>query len=79
LVRCETRSRTPTLLVAAVLVLGGVLCEILVGGLTGELLAICLISLGLLAVVGRFFLEVGRSEEREVERERRRLPRRPGQ
>jgi hypothetical protein len=63
-------------------VLGGVLCEILVGGLTGELLAICLISLGLLAVVGRVFLEVGQSEDREVERERRerrRLPRRPGQ
>jgi len=62
--------------------------------LTGEVLAIALITLGLGAVVLLMFLEVGLSEEREVAKEekrrlqratdgerrirRRRWPRRPG-
>jgi NADH:ubiquinone oxidoreductase subunit 6 (subunit J) len=77
---------------AAALVVAGSICAALVGGLTGEVLAIALITLGLGAVVLLTFLEVGLSEEREVAREEkrrrsndgerrarpRRLPRRPG-
>jgi uncharacterized membrane protein len=79
---------------AAALVVGGVICATLVGGLTGEVLAIALITLGLGAVVLLMFLEVGLSEERELAREKKqgrhratdgepqrrpgRWPRRPG-
>jgi hypothetical protein len=79
---------------AAALVVAGSICAALVGGLTGELLAIALITLGIGAVVLLMFLEVGLSEERELAREqkrgrqrssagerrlrRRRWPRRPG-
>jgi hypothetical protein len=79
---------------AAVLVVAGSICPALVGGLTGEVLAIALITLGLGAALLLMFLEVGLSEERELAREekrrrqrasdgeprlrRRRWPRRPG-
>jgi hypothetical protein len=77
---------------AAALVVAGSICAALVGGLTGEVLAIALITLGLGAVVLLMFLEVGLSEERELAREQkrrrqgvgqrrlrpRRWPRRPG-
>jgi hypothetical protein len=79
---------------AAALVVAGSICAILVGGLTGEVLAIALITLGLGAAVLLMFLEVGLSEERELAREEkrrrqraadgqrrlrpRRWPRRPG-
>jgi hypothetical protein len=78
---------------AAALVVAGSVCAALVSGLTGEVLAIALITLGLGAVVLLIFLEVGLSEERELAREEkrrqrstvgerrlrpRRLPRRPG-
>jgi NADH:ubiquinone oxidoreductase subunit 6 (subunit J) len=79
---------------AAALVVAGSICAALVGGLTGEVLAIALITLGLGAVVLLMFLEVGLSEEREVAKEEkrrlqrasdgkrrirpRRRPRRPG-
>jgi NADH:ubiquinone oxidoreductase subunit 6 (subunit J) len=79
---------------AAALVVAGLICAALVGGLTGEVLAIALITLGLGAVVLLMFLEVGLSEERELAREEmrrrprptdrgrrlrpRRRPRRPG-
>jgi hypothetical protein len=79
---------------AAALVLAGSGCAVLVGGLTGEVLAIALITVGLGAVVLLLFLEVGLSEERELAREEkrwrqsdtrrkprlrpRRRPRRPG-
>jgi hypothetical protein len=79
---------------AAALVVAGSICAALVGGLTGEVLAIALITLGLGAVVLLLFLEVGLSEERELAREdnrrrqratdggrrlrHRRWPRRPG-
>jgi hypothetical protein len=79
---------------AAALVVAGSICATLVGGLTGEVLAIALITLGLGAAVLLMFLEVGLSEERELAREekrrrqraadgqrrlrRRRWPRRPG-
>jgi hypothetical protein len=79
---------------ASTLVVAGSICAVLVGGLTGEVLAIALITLGLGAVVLLMFLEVGLSEERELAREEkrrrqrasdgerrlqlRRWPRRPG-
>jgi hypothetical protein len=79
---------------AAALVVAGSICATLVDGLTGEVLAIALITLGLGAVVLLMFLEVGLSEERELAREQkrrrhrandgerrlrpRRWPRRPG-
>jgi hypothetical protein len=79
---------------AAALVVAGSICAALVGGLTGEVLAIALITLGLGAVVLLMFLEVGLSEDRQLakqekrprqrpsDRERgfrpRRFPRRPG-
>jgi NADH:ubiquinone oxidoreductase subunit 6 (subunit J) len=61
---------------AAALVVAGSFCAALVGGLTGEVLAIALITLGLGAVVLLLFLEVGLSEERELAREEKRRRRR---
>jgi hypothetical protein len=61
---------------AAALVVAGALCAVLISGLTGEVLAIVLITLGLGALLLLMFLEVGLSEERELRRRRR--PRRPG-
>jgi hypothetical protein len=58
---------------AAMLVLAGVLCGVLVSGLTGALLAIVLNSLGLGGIVLLLFLEVGLSEDRERAREADRL------
>jgi hypothetical protein len=78
---------------AAALVVAGSICAVLVGGVTGEAIAIGSITVGLGAIVLLLFLEVGLSEERELEREERRrqraadrkrrlrprrLPRRPG-
>ena len=79
---------------AAALVVAGAICAALIGGSTGDALAIALITLGLGAALLLIFLEVGLSEERDLAREeerrrqrsaagRRRLrprrwPRRPG-
>jgi hypothetical protein len=79
---------------AAALVVAGAICAALVHGLTGQVLAIALITLGLGAVILLLFLEVGLGEEHalaEEERRRRtppptrrprlrvrRRPRRPG-
>jgi hypothetical protein len=49
----------------AVLVVTGAMCAVLVGGLTGQVLAIALISTGLGAALLLVFLEVGLSEDRE--------------
>jgi hypothetical protein len=46
-------------------VAAGAVCAMLVSGLTGQLLTIVLISLGLGAAVLLLFLEVGLSEDRE--------------
>jgi hypothetical protein len=63
---------------AAAIVVAGAVCGAVVAGLTGQVLAIALITLGLGAVVLLLFLEVGLSEEREVAmEERRRRERRP--
>jgi hypothetical protein len=57
---------------AAALVVAGSLCAALIDGLTGQVLAIALITLGLGAIVLLLFLEVGLSEERELAKEERR-------
>jgi hypothetical protein len=57
---------------AAALVVAGSGCAVLVGGLTGEVLAIALITVGLGAVVLLLFLEVGLSEERDLAKETKR-------
>jgi hypothetical protein len=65
---------------AAALVVAGAICAALIDGLTGQVLAIALITLGLGAVILLIFLEVGLSEERDLaeeERRRRRPPPRP--
>jgi hypothetical protein len=54
---------------AAALVVAGAICAVLVAGLTGEVLAIALITLGSGAIVLLLFVEVGLSEERELARE----------
>jgi hypothetical protein len=57
---------------AALLVVAGVAGGVLVGGLTGQVLLIALVSLGFGAVLLLLFLEVGLSEDRERTEERRR-------
>jgi hypothetical protein len=61
---------------AAALVVAGSICAVLIGGSTGGVLAITLITLGLGAVLLLLFLEVGLSEEREYAREQKRRRRR---
>jgi hypothetical protein len=79
---------------AAALVVAGAICAALIGGSTGDAVAIALITLGLGAALLLIFLEVGLSEERDLAREEkrrrqgstdrqrrlrpRRWPRRPG-
>jgi hypothetical protein len=60
---------------AAALVVAGGACAALVGGLTGEVLTIVLISAGLGGGLLLVFLEIGLGEERDLARdeERRRL------
>src|SRR5438045_9601330 len=52
-----------------VFVVAGVLFEVLLGGLAGDLLAIALLLLGLGGALLLIFYEVGLSEERELARE----------
>ena len=54
-----------------VLVLAGAVCGAVVSGEVGGILATVLIGSGLVWLVGLAFLEVGLSEDRERERERR--------
>jgi len=63
------RSRILAFGFAAVVVLAGAACVAMVGGLTGQLLTIVLMSLGLAGAVLLMFLEVGLSEDRERARE----------
>ena len=50
---------------AGALVACGVLCAVLVGGTTGDVLCLVLASIGLVGAVLLAFLEVGLSEDRE--------------
>lgn len=56
---------------AALLVLAGVACAVLLGGLTGEILALVLIAAGFGAGLLLVFAEIGFGEERELAREER--------
>jgi hypothetical protein len=73
------RSRILAFGSAASLVVAGVTCAALIGGLTGEVLAIALVSAGLGGAVLLVFLEVGLSEDRararDEERRRKRAKR----
>jgi hypothetical protein len=78
---------------AAVLVIAGGACAALVGGITGEVLTVVLISGGLVGGLLLVFLDIGLGEEHDLAREdarrrkrelraldlrgRQRLPRRP--
>jgi NADH:ubiquinone oxidoreductase subunit 6 (subunit J) len=68
------RSRLLSYGSAALAVLAGALCAGLIDSLTGEVLAIAMITVGLGAIVLLVFFEVGLSEERDLERQRRRRP-----
>lgn len=54
---------------AAVLVVAGLVCAALVGGLTGQVLAIAFVTLGLGGALLLAFLEVGLSEDQARARE----------
>ena len=57
---------------AAALVLAGAACAVLVGGVTGEVLTIVLMSAGLAGALLLVFLEIGLGEERDLAREAKR-------
>ncbi len=57
---------------AAALVTAGILGAVFVSGITGQLLALVLISLGLVLATSLVFLEVGLSEDRDLARSRAR-------
>jgi hypothetical protein len=61
---------------AAAMVIAGLLCGVLIDGLTGQVLAIALISFGLGGALLLVFFEVGLSEDHEREREKQARPRR---
>lgn len=67
-----SRSRILAFGSCAALVLAGVACAVLVGGLTGEVLTIALIAIGLGGAVLLVFLEIGLGEERDRAREQSR-------
>jgi hypothetical protein len=77
LTRVAPRARVLAFGSAAAAVVAGSICAALVDGLTGEVLAIAMITLGLGAVVLLLFLEVGLSEERDLAREEKRRRQRP--
>jgi hypothetical protein len=70
------RSRILSFGSCAALVIAGAVCAALVGGVTGEVLTIVLISAGLGGAVLLIFYEVGLSEDRDLESEKRRRRRR---
>jgi hypothetical protein len=66
-----TRGRIIAFGTAGALVLAGVICAIVVGGLIGQLLTFVLIAFGLGGAVLLLFYEVGLSEDRDRAREER--------
>jgi hypothetical protein len=76
------RNRLLSFGAAALAIVAGAVAGALIGGITGEAVAIALASLGGIAIVSLVFLEVGLSEDRERARERPEgssatIPRRP--
>lgn len=65
----SSRSRILAFGSAGGLVVAGGLCAALVGGVTGELLTIVLVSLGLGGALLLVFLEIGLSDERQLARD----------
>jgi hypothetical protein len=66
-----SRTRFVAFASAAVLVVAGGLCGVLIGGVTGQALAIGLIAIGLGGALLLVFLEVGLSEDKDRAREER--------
>jgi hypothetical protein len=66
------RSRILAFGSAVALVLAGGVCAVLIGGVTGQVLTIVLLSAGLGGAVLLVFLEVGLSEDRERARDEER-------
>src|SRR5437588_12329369 len=58
------RARVAAFGICLALVVAGILCAVLVGGLAGALLAFVLIAVGLVFATSLVFLEVGISEDR---------------
>jgi hypothetical protein len=56
---------------AGLLVIAGAVCAAILGGGTGQILALVLIGLGFVAATSLVFLEVGLSEDRALAREER--------
>lgn len=69
------RARVAAFGVCGALVAAGVACAVFVAGTLGQVLAFILIAGGLATATSLVFLEVGLSEDRELERERRRTKR----
>jgi hypothetical protein len=72
----STRTRILAFGSAAALVLTGGICSVLLGGVTGQVVTLVLASAGLGGVVLLIFLEVGLSEDRELQRDEERRRRR---
>jgi hypothetical protein len=66
----SSRSRKLGFGSAALLVLAGGVCAVLVAGVVGEVLTFMLISLGLCGALLLMFLEIGLGEEHDLDRER---------
>jgi hypothetical protein len=67
---------------AGLLITAGVACAAVIGGGTGEILALVLIGVGLVQATSLVFFEIGLSEDRERDRAEKRAqaraPRTPG-
>src|SRR5450755_2979196 len=59
---------------SGLLVIAGGMCAAVIGGGTGQVLALVLIGIGLVEATSLVFLEVGLSEDRDRARERKRRP-----
>jgi len=59
------RHRIATFGFAGLLVIAGTVCAAVIGGGTGDILALALIGFGLVVATSLVFLEVGLSEDRE--------------
>ena len=66
-----TRGRIIGFGTAGALVLAGIVCAIVVGGLVGQLLTFVLIAFGLCGAVLLVFYEIGLSEDQDRAREQR--------